>query len=153
MTQTLKSKSRKAVSIGQTVTEAHRLIIEIIRQIIEEKASRLKAKGFIYISSKEVYRHCLEMLGNENKCVGITTYAARFLNSYAVRLDTYTPKWRITTTLLEKLFSTSKSYEKLREKPLNKLNSIDFLRIVTSLLYEAKPEGEEDGGDSEQRAC
>jgi hypothetical protein len=152
MTQTLKSKSRKVVSIGQTVTEARRLIIEIIRQIIEEKASRLKAKGFIYISSKEVYRHCLEMLGNENKCVGITTYAARFLNSYAVRLDSYTPKWRITTTLLEKLFS-SESYEKLREKPLNKLNSIDFLYTVTSLLYEAKPEGEENGGDSEQRAC
>jgi hypothetical protein len=141
------------MSQRKIVSETRRLIIEIIRQIIEGKVSRLKAKGFIYISSKEVYRYCLEMLGNENKCVGITTYVARFLNRYAVRLDSYTPKWRITIDLLKKLFNISESYEKLREKPLNKLNNIHFLYIVTSLLYEAKPEGEEDSGDSKQRAC
>ena len=132
------------MSQRKTVSEARNIVIEIIKQIIEEKASKLKAKGFVYISSKEIYRHCLEKLANEDRCVGITTYAARFLNCYAERLNTYKPKWRITTDLLKKLFNLD-SYEDLKDIPLNRLSDAQFLYVVTSLLYEAKPEGEESG--------
>jgi hypothetical protein len=128
------------------IAETHRLVIKIVGQIIKEKATRLKAKGFTTISSKEVYRHCLKELGDENKCIGITTYAARFLNSYAIRLGTYKPRWRITIDLLKKLFSIDESYEDLKDIPLHRLSNIQFLYVVASLLYEAKPiEGDADG--------
>jgi len=132
------------MSQRRSLSEAHHIIIEIIKQVIEEKASRLEAKGFVYISSKEIYRQCLEKLGNENRCVGITTYAARFLNSFADRLNnSHRPRWRITTELLKKLYNLSDRYEDLKDIPLHRLSSAQFLYVVTSLLYEAKPEGEE----------
>jgi hypothetical protein len=124
----------------------HQLILEIIKGVIEEKASRLREKGYTTISSREVYRHCLEKLGNENKCVGITTYVAKLLNNYCVRLNnSYKPKWRITIALLEKLFSISESYDEIKDIPLNNLDDTHFLYIVTSLLYEAKVESGDNG--------
>jgi hypothetical protein len=123
----------------------HQLILEIIKEVIEEKASKLEAKGCTIISSKEVYRHCLRELGDENKCIGITTYVARLLNRYGIRLDTYKARWRITTDLLEKLFSISESYDEIKDIPLNNLDDIHFLYVVTSLLYEAKVESGNNG--------
>ena len=131
------------MSQRRLLSDARHLVIEIIKQVIEEKASRLEEKGFVYISSKEIYRHCLEKLANEDRCVGITTYAVRFLNSFAERLDSYKPKWRITTDLLKKLYNLSDRYENLKDIPLHRLSNAQFLYVVTSLIYEAKPEGEE----------
>jgi hypothetical protein len=120
------------------------LVLKIIKQVIEEKASRLETKGFTTISSREVYKHCLREFGDEDRCIGITTYAARLLNRYAERLNSYRTKWRIVPTLLKKLFNIDANYKDLKDTPLNNLNDIQFLYIVTALL-EAKPEGEEDG--------
>jgi hypothetical protein len=47
--------------------------------------------------------------------------------------------------LLKKLFSIDESYEDLKDIPLHRLSNIQFLYVVASLLYEAKPGGEEDG--------
>jgi hypothetical protein len=135
------------MSQRERVAETRRLVLEILKQVIERKASKLGAKGFVYVSSREIYGHCLEELGNdENKCVGVATYAARLLNSYAIRIDSYRPKWRITTDLLRKLFSIDESYEDLKDIPLHRLSNIQFLYVVASLLYEAKAvEGDSDG--------
>jgi len=132
------------MSQRERVPETRRLALEIIKRVIKKKP-KLEIKGFVYISSKEIYRHCLDELADENKCIGVTTIAAKLLNRYAIRLGSYRPKWRITTELLKKLFSIDEDYESLRETPLNRLDDIHFLYIVTTLLYEAKPEGEEDG--------
>jgi hypothetical protein len=133
--------------VKQTQTYKHAaLMLEIIKAVIESKASRLNAKGFTTISSREIHRHCLELLRDDGKCVSITTYAARLLNRYAERVNSYRTKWIITTNLLEKLFNLAISYSTVRDIPLNNLNNIHFLYIVTSLLYEAKPiEGDADG--------
>jgi ABC-type transport system involved in cytochrome bd biosynthesis fused ATPase/permease subunit len=85
------------------------------------------------------------MVEEENKCIGITTYAARLLNRYGTRLNTHRAQWRITTDLLKKLFNFDESYEELKNTPLNRLDNIHFLYVVTALLYEAKPGGGEDG--------
>jgi hypothetical protein len=127
------------------VAKAHRLAVEIIKQIIEEKASRLEAKGYTTISSKEIYKYCVERVEEEDKCIGITTYVARLLNRYATRLNSYRARWRITTDLLKRLFKVDESYGEVKDTPLNNLNDIHFLYIVTTLLYEAKPEGGADG--------
>jgi hypothetical protein len=121
----------------------HQLVLEITKRVIEEKASKLKAKGFTTISSKEIYMHCLREFDDEDRCIGITTYAARLLNKYAERLNSYRTKWRIMPSLLKKLFNIDANYKDLKDTPLNNLNDIHFLYIVTTLLYEAKPGGEE----------
>jgi len=129
----------------ERVAEINKLALEFIKQIINDKAAKLETKGFVIISSREIHNTCIETLKDENKCIGVTTYAARLLNSLAIRLSSHKPRWRITTELLKKLFSIDEDYESLRETPLNRLDNVHFLYIVTSLLYEAKPEGEESG--------
>jgi len=132
------------MSQRERVPETRRLALEIIKRIIKKK-SKLETKGFVYISSKEIYRRCLDELADENKCIGVTTIAVKLLNRYAIRLGSYRPKWRITTELLKKLFSIDEDYESLKKTPLNRLDDIRFLYIIASLLYEAKPKGEESG--------
>jgi hypothetical protein len=120
----------------------HQLVLEIVKQVIKEKASKLEAKGYTTISSKEVYRYCVERVEEEDKCIGITTYVARLLNKYAERIESHKAKWRITARFLEELFGLDTSYNDLKDIPLADLNGIHFLYVVTSLLYEAKPEGD-----------
>jgi hypothetical protein len=123
------------------------LALDVIREIIVLKASELK-KGFVTISSKEIHKFCLEKLEkDENRCIFVTTYTAKLLNKYAERVFKARPaKWRITTALLEKLFGLSDSYENLKDIPLHRLSNIQFLYVITSLLYEAKPaESDSDG--------
>lgn len=121
------------------------LVLEIVKQVIKEKMSKLEAKGYTTISSREIYGRCVKKFEEEDKCIGITTYAARLLNKYAERIESYKAKWRITTRLLEKLFNLDTSYQDLNDIPLADLDGIHFLYIVTSLLYEAKPEGDQNG--------
>ena len=123
------------------------LALDVIREIIILKASKLK-KGFVTISSKEIHKFCLEKLEkDENRCIFVTTHVAKLLNKYAERVFKARPaKWRITTALLEKLFGLSDSYENLKDVPLHRLSNIQFLYVTTSLLYEAKPaESDSDG--------
>jgi len=123
----------------------YQLILEIIKRVIEEKASKLQVKGYTTISSREMYKCCIEMMEEENRCMGVVTYAARLLNRYATRINSYRARWRITTDLLKKLYKVDESYGDLKDIPLHRLSNAQFLYVVASLLYEAKPEGDQSG--------
>jgi hypothetical protein len=76
------------------------IAIALIRRVVEARRSILELRGFVTISSKAVYRLCLDSF-DEGECKVIVAIAAGFLNTFAERINRGRPaKWRITKNFL-----------------------------------------------------
>jgi hypothetical protein len=128
------SKSRYSLLSFNTLSTVR----SILKELIEAKVASLPRKGYVDVSSKEIYRLCIERLKHgdekyEDKCRGIVAAAAAFLNHFGERLrKSRSTKWRLTAEAIGILFNIS--YQELRDKPINKLSDIEFLYIVENLL-------------------
>ena len=116
---------------------------ELIKGVLEKKVSKLTARGFVTISSSEIFQHCLEKLQNDGRCAVATSYAARILNKHAKRTASHKAKWIVTLKFLEELCGIP--YSDLRDAPLSNLDATCFY-YVTAVLLHAKPvEGDANG--------
>jgi len=119
------------------------LALELVRAVLEKKVLKLIAGGSVTINSSEIYRHCLEKYGDEDRCAAATSHAAHFLNKHTKRLVSNKARWLVTWEFLKTLCDVP--YSDLRDTPLGDLDAYCFYYAIAALLYAKPVEGDVNG--------
>jgi hypothetical protein len=134
---------QREVGTVQVKDRRYAVALELIRGVLEKKVSKLIARGSATISSREIFRLCLEKYDDEDKCAVATSYAAHLLNRLAKRVASHKARWLVSWGFFEMLCGTP--YSDLRDTPLSSLDAYCFYYVITALLYAKPVEGDADG--------